>query len=145
MIVTSRQIRDKMHWHYKAARDYTFDREYHIVDKALIERAYGQFVWQMRLVGLHRWMKNKLDCDKWAWLFKAYITARNALSKRKHAIPVGILCYYIDGNRDRPHMINTFLVEENGQVEVYELEPQPGNGIKQLTEKERDTAWFVAF
>ncbi len=145
MTITHRLLRDSSHWRYKAAREYTFDTEYELVDKELIAKAYSQFIWQMKLLGLTRWLKNKLDCDKWAWLFKAYITVRNALSKRKHGIPVGILCYYVDGDRTKPHMINTFMCHEDGKFKLLELEPQPGGGIKELTQKERDTAWLVAF
>jgi len=145
MTIVGRQLRDRLHWRYKAAREYTFDNEYEVVDKELIAKAYSQFIWQMKLLGLTRWLKNKLDCDKWAWLFKAYVTARNALSKRKHAIPVGILCYYVDGDREKPHMINTFMCYEDEKFKLMELEPQPGGGIKELTQKERDTAWLAAF
>ena len=145
MMVSARQLRDKLHWQYKSAREYTFDADYSVVDASIIEKAYGQFIWQMRLLGLTRWLKNKLDCDKWAWLFKAYIIARNALSKRKNAIPVGILCYYINADRKRPHMINVYLHWNGRNLTLTELEPQPGGGPKQLTQAERDTAWLVAF
>ena len=145
MIIEGNRLRQLVNFRYKSAKAYVFDAEYNALESKLIEKAYGQFIWQMKLIGLHRWIKNKLDCDKWAWLFKAYITARNALSKRKHAVPVGILCYYINGDRTRPHMINTYLHFDDGKLTATELEPQPDNGAKELTEKERDSAWLVAF
>jgi len=145
MNLDNKRMRKMLNFRYKGARDYIFDKEYVLTDSKLINKAYSQFVWQMKVLGLYKWTKNKMDCDKWAWVFKAYVTLRNALSKRTHALPVGILCYYIDGDRTRPHMINTYFHYTDGVLKISELEPQPNNGSKQLTEKERDSAWLTAF
>jgi len=145
MIIEKRRMLKMLNFRYKSAKDYIFDKEYSITNSKLIDKAYSQFIWQMRLLGLTKWTKNKLDCDKWAWLFKAYLTVRNALSKRLHGLPIGILCYYIDGDRTRPHMINLYFHFTDGLLAISELEPQPNNGSKQLTQKERDSAWLVAF
>ena len=145
MELDTQRMRKMLNFRYKCARDYVFDKEYSLTNEKLIKKSYGQFVWQMKLIGLYGWTKNKMDCDKWAWVFKAYLTLRNALSKRKNALPVGILCYYIDGDRSRPHMINTYFHYTDGKLAISELEPQPNNGAKQLTEKERDSAWLTAF
>ena len=145
--ITKHDIRALLALRYRNARIYTLDRDYSLVDCKLIDKADSQFTWQMRLVGLHRWVAEKLDCDKWAWLFKAYVTIRNALSKREFAIPIGILCYHVNGDRSKGHMINSYLHydERCGKMSIQEIEPQPNNGAVNLTPKERDSAWLVVY
>lgn len=133
------------HARYRKAKVHILDPEFTLTSQSVIASAYGQFVWQMKLLGLTMWLSNKLDCDKWSWLFKAYITVRNALSRRKNAIPVGILCYNIDGDENYPHCINACIFMEGESWMIRELEPQPKGGLKDLTQEERDSAWLAVF
>ena len=145
--ISKTDLRELLALRYRNARIYTLDRDYSVIDYKLIDRAYRQFIWQMKLVGLHRWVAEKLDCDKWAWLFKAYVTIRNALSKREFAISIGTLCYHINVDRSKGHMINSYLHydKECGKFFIREIEPQPNNGVVNLTPKELDSAWLVVY
>jgi hypothetical protein len=145
--ISMTDLRELLSLRYRNARIYTLDRQYSIVGHKLIHKAYNQYVWQMRLIGLHRWVAHKMDCDKWSWLFKAYVIIRNALSKREFAIPIGTLCYHINGDRSKPHMINSYLHYDvdRDRLTIREIEPQPDNGEVNLTPKERETAWLVVY
>tara|TARA_R110000765_G_scaffold7963_4_gene26110 strand:+ start:116790 stop:117227 length:438 start_codon:yes stop_codon:yes gene_type:complete len=145
MIIESNKIYHSVRSRYRNAQIYLFDAQYTLTDRKLIEKAYSQYIWQMRLLGLTLWLSDKLDCDKWAWLFKGYVTLRNALSKRKHAIPVGIICYMVNGDKKKPHCINVFAHETKDGHKIMELEPQPKNGVKELTQKEKDSVWLAVF
>ena len=145
MTITGSELRKAARARYGKARIYVLDAEYSLVSEQVVKKAYSSFIWQMRLIGLTMWLSNKLDCDKWAWLFKAYLTVRNALSSRKNALPVGVVCYRINGDKARGHCINTIACEAEGAFEMSEVEPQPRNGMKTLTQAERDSAWLVVF
>jgi len=142
---SARQVRDSAHRRYPKAVIHALDNEYTVPEIGLWDKAYSQFIFQMKIVGLGSWLANKLDCDKWSWLFKAYITVRNALSRRKNALPVGILCYYVDADKSKPHCINTVMAIKGNGTQITEIEPQPRNGLGGLTKAERDTAWLVIF
>jgi len=131
---------------YRNAQIYMLDAEYTLTTRSVIEKAYSQFIFKMRVIGLSLWLSNKLDCDKWAWLFKAYVTVRNALSKRSNALAVGIICYHVGGDKAKPHCINVYShIMANGGFKTVELEPQPKNGTKELTKVERDSVWLAIF
>lgn len=143
MTITAATLQRMLKARYPNADIELLDLEYELPEAALIERAHGQFIFQMRVVGLVRWLKNKLDCDKWSWLFKAYIIVRNALSSRKHAQPVGLICYCIAGDKNRPHAINNFAYVAGPGKRIGEIEPLPGGGRMDLTQEERLSVWRV--
>ena len=145
MKINNKQFYSSLRSRYQSAKVYLFDAEYTATDRSVIDKAYSQFIWQMRLVGLTMWLANKLDCDKWAWLFKAYVTVRNALSKRSNALPVGIICYHVGADKSRPHCINAYAHTDGEEFSIVELEPQPKSGTKELTEEERKTVWLAVF
>jgi hypothetical protein len=99
----------------------------------------------MKVIGCGRWLANKLDCDKWAWLYKAYIIIRNALSNRPNAIPIGLVCYLQNGDKDLAHAINNAIWTKGnvGGFQLGEIEPQPNAGILKLTKAERESVWLV--
>ena len=94
-------------------------------------------------MGLTSWLSEKLDCDDWARLFIAYVIIRNALSKNKVSKALGLLCYKIDGGEY--HAINTAAVRHGSGTRMVEIEPQPRGGVKEITETERESAWFVSY
>ena len=128
---------------YPNAVIHVLDSGYSITDKETIADAYSSFIFEMRSAGLSEYIPNKLDCDKWALLFKAYVTAINAMTDRDYALPVGMLMYLVNGDPRKPHCINVFVYDTGEGFGMLELEPQPNNGIGSLTIMERRSAWLV--
>lgn len=145
MIIHGAYIHTLLRERYPNAEVVYLDSQYNIPKRRLAQKAYSGFQSKMWAVGLIKWTKNKLDCDDWSILFKAYCIVRNALSRSPHAIPVGRLMYNIGGDPMRPHAINFCLcVHDNGKpITIHEIEPQPRKGLTTLTKAERDTAWFA--
>lgn len=147
MTISSRKLRLLAMQRYPNARVYCLDKEYDIPTKRLIEKSYKGFQRWMWAMGFVKWIARKLDCDKWAWLYKAYCIIRHALSKKANALPIGFLCYNIDAETGNGHAINSpgFIAYDGAAFAIKELEPQPKGGIKTITEEERDTAWIIVF
>lgn len=140
---TSLSIWNSLHARYPNAKIFLLDKDYDVPSKGEIDNLYRKFQNKMRATRLTAWVKNKGDCDKWAWLFKAFVTVRNWLSPNKNALPVGFICYNIGGDKRRGHAINMYLEIDGDKRYVRELEPQPGYGTKQLTTSERKSVWLV--
>ena len=89
------------------------------------------------------------DCDNKSILFMALlqIVHANAMRKRKSAgqdtiegVAVGVMYYGIDGDKTKGHAIN--IIYSEGRLQY--LEPQNGKLVK-LTQKEKDSCWYVTF
>lgn len=141
--MSSSYLRLGLRERYPNAKIYVLDPGYSITDKDTIADAYSSFIFEMRSAGLPEYISNKLDCDKWALLFKAYVTATNAMTDRDYALPVGMLLYLVDGDTRKPHCINVFVYDTGKGFGILELEPQPNGGIGSLTVQERRSAWLV--
>jgi hypothetical protein len=110
----------------------------------MIKTAYNKYQKSLWRFNMFKWLRNKWDCDKFAWAFKASVSVGNALSKNNNAQPVGFICYLIDGEYGRGHAINNAVIEDgDGGSVICEIEPQPKSGIKELTETERKSVWLV--
>lgn len=144
--ITNKQLRAALAAEFPSAKKFILDGEYDLLPEEVYKKAYLKFVFRMQMRNLFKWLKNKLDCDKWAWIFKSNLTLRNALSKRKNALPIGILCYNINGEVGRGHCINVYAhLTYGGEWMIKTLEPQPNNGNVRLTEKEKEATWLVIF
>ncbi len=140
---TALSIRNSLYARYPNAKVFLLDEHYDVPPRGEIEKLYKKFQNKMRATRLTAWVKNKGDCDKWAWLFKAFVTVRNWLSPNKNALPVGFICYNIGGKERQGHAINMYLETKGDTRYVRELEPQPGHGTKELTRSERKSVWLV--
>lgn len=145
MEITPLQLRSRLLNRYPNAHIEIFDSAYDVWKPGSAATVYNQFILQMRLVGLTLWLRNKLDCDKWAWLLRAYVIVRNALSANEHARAIGLICYCIDGDKRKPHAVNAIAVQDGEGFQIVELEPQPKGGLYNLSEKEKATVWFAQF
>ncbi|MDQ8206234.1 hypothetical protein QEH52_01840 [Coraliomargarita sp. SDUM461003] len=145
MQITNTELTVSLMRRYPNARRQIFDAEFDAWEPGALSSIYSQFIWQMRLLGLTIWLRNKLDCDKWAWLLKAYVILRNALSSNTNMRAIGLICYMIDGDPKRPHCIISAAIREGDSYRITELEPQPRGGLLTLTTAELATVWFVAY
>ena len=119
------------------------DGKYHILLESALPRLH--FKWKSYAWGrgLVNWIRNKGDCDKWAWRHRGWIIDRNLANKKsQYAIACGYIHYTTDkGGR---HAINIYLVEEkDGKVEVVAFEPQKNGGPIHLTQRERESITLI--
>lgn len=149
MTLNRDQVTDLLRARYpgvSSAATLVADADYTPMPLNMAGKAYGRFILWTKALGLFRWLREKLDCDDWAWLFKAYVIIANALSKRDTAVPVFVIWYYARTHVQGPHAVNCLIVErEAGHAEVVELEPQPGQygGLIDLTQQERGGVWAI--
>ena len=127
---------------YPNAEIQLLDAAYRVPERTALKPMYDKFIASMWKVRLYDWVKNKLDCDKWARLFTAHVIIRNALSDFDYAMALGQLCYKIDDGGY--HMINAAIVRDGDDMKIQEIEPQPKNGLVTLTQTERESAWHVS-
>jgi len=132
-----------MHRRYPNADIFVLDETYELPTRDVIQAAYNKFQRGLWTYKLTKWLRNKWDCDSFAWSFKASCTVGNALSKNTHAAPIGFICYFVDGNQSKGHAINNAVWGDSQLSVVCEIEPQPEGGIVELTKEERDSAWLV--
>ena len=71
------------------------DDVYDTLDAGQTYKLTRSFYWQLTVIGLGRWTKNKRDCDKAARLCVAYVIVRNALSKGVNAKALGTISYIL--------------------------------------------------
>lgn len=128
---------------YPNADLYVLDDEYEVPTRGMLETAYKKFTRSLWKYGVGKWLRNKWDCEDFAWAFKASVSVGNALSKNNNAQPVGLLCYFEGGDETRGHAINTAIWGDDNYRFIEEIEPQPKNGLKKLTKAERESAWLV--
>jgi hypothetical protein len=143
MRITGAEVKRILQHRYPNAQIHVLDAAYDVPSRVEVERYYNKFLNRMAFARLTAWIKNVGDCDKWSWVLKAYVTLANWLRRDKNADPFGLLCYCVDGDKEKGHAINTAIWRHHGGTIIRELEPQPDGGIKSLTLKERESAWLV--
>ena len=86
--------------------------------------------------------EGKGDCDKFAWLFRAYVIERNWVTPASvHPVPIFYGHYTTDqGVR---HAINFPIVKEGDKLTARAIEPQPGGALKRLSSRERSTVTLL--
>lgn len=135
-------IQLKLMEQFPRASMYLLDRDYVLPTRKLWTESYESFQEEMWAKNLTKWESERLDCDKWAWLFKAHCLVRHAVSAvPATALPVGILCYPRHGISG--HAINVVASWHNNDVLVECLEPQPNNGWTELSNREKEGAWLI--
>ena len=143
MEIESKSLRTMMKKRYPNARVYALDTLYDVPTLQMLEKAYKKFqrsLWAHKLI---KWLRNQFDCDDFAWSFKASCAIGNALSKNVNANPVGFICYFEGGDREKGHAINNAVIGEGEVKKVVEVESQPKAGVKELTQAERHSTWLV--
>jgi hypothetical protein len=141
--IKAQEVAHILHARYPNAQVYVLDDEYELPTREMIEVAYKKFEKSLWKYNVFKWIRNKWDCDSFAWCFKAQCTVGNALSSNNNSQPIGFLCYFENGDKTRGHAINNAIFEHGEGSLIREIEPQPKNGIKSLTKEERDSAWLV--
>lgn len=145
MTITTHELKPLLQSAYPNANLSLLDSVYEVPDKKALTSMYDKFIKSMWKVRLYSWTKNKLDCDKWARLFTSHIIIRNALGTARNAVCLGQVSFLIDGQKGRGHMINlSVIVNDEGEYQIQEIEPQPKNGLTTLTPKERESAWRIS-
>ena len=142
--ITAKQLHVLIKHHYPNADISIWDNQYETLTYKEARILYSQFQRAMWKIKLRQWVKNKLDCDKWARLFTAHVIVKNAISKRRNARAFGQIAYRINGEPKRGHMINFCVVWTGKRYEIQEIEPQPRKGFTKLKLKEASSAWHVA-
>ena len=143
--VISFQLRESLRRRYPNAHVELMDASVDAWEPGKLLPVYKQFVWQMRLIGLTYWLRDKLDCDDWAWLFRAYVIVRNALGRGDNARAIGLICYLQEGDPSQPHSVNAAIIADGQGYRITEIEPQPNGGLYTLTRQEMDSVWFALF
>jgi len=143
--ITSNDLFFMLRERYPNIRGDIDDAEYDVLTEAQAKEIYNSFQRSMWKVKLTQWLKNKLDCDKWAKLLIAHVIVRNALSGAKNAKAIGLLRYRIGGDANKGHAINVCVIDNGSAVELRELEPQPRNGLTKLSQVEQESAWSYDF
>lgn len=143
MTITNEQVFHTVRNRYPNAQIYILDEEYDVPTREQVEGYYNAFIRRMGIARLTAWVKNVGDCDKWAWVLKAWVTLHNWLKKDTNAEPIGLICYFVNGDETKGHCINNAIWREGLGFTIQEIEPQPKNGIISLTKAERESAWLV--
>ena len=143
MTISAQEVHTMMQKRYPNADVYVLDEAYEVPTKNMIIKAYEKFQRSLWTYKLSKWLSNRNDCDDFAWNFKASCQIGNALSKNQYANPIGFLCYFENGDKERGHAINNAIWGEADHSVIREVEPQPKGGTKSLTKKERNSAWLV--
>lgn len=141
--ITAQEVYQMMKRRYPNADIFVLDGEYELPTKKMLKTAYDKFQKSLWKWNVFKWLRNKWDCDKFAWAFKASVSVGNALSWNNNAQPVGFICYFEEGDKTRSHAINNAVWSDGYYSRVQEIEPQPKHGFVELTEEERDSAWLV--
>ena len=117
MDISGQIVLRSMKSRYPNADIFILDDEYELPTKEMVQTAYDKYQKSLWHYNIFKWLRNKWDCDKFAWAFKASVTIGNALSSNNNAQPVGFLCYFIDGDRSRRHAINNTIHQyEDGSI-----------------------------
>jgi hypothetical protein len=118
-----------------------------------LEPADGRYVvltedgWLELLSDFHAWIDSlgltytadKGDCDKFAWLFRAYLIIRNWRTDGSPAAIAGLYGHYTDDQLGRHAIVFPFIVR-GGRLVIRSLEPQPGGlQIVRRSKTERET------
>ena len=143
MKIDSRTVYTMLSKRYPNADVYVLDDEYEVPTKDMLKVAYDKFQKSLWKWNLFKWVRNKFDCEDFAWCFKASVTVGNALSKNSNAQPVGFMCYFIGGEDGQGHAINNAVFSDGEYRRIREIEPQPNKGLIELTEEERESVWLV--
>lgn len=148
MALPSLQIHKAILKEAKNADIYISDVDYSIPKREWVRGNFYRLYksWLSRH-GLHTW-KSYHDCDNKAETFSTFasfchaktMTAREREGKETYqGIAVGVVYYLIGGNKNKGHAIN-IIYTQNG---IEFLEPQNGR-FQNLTQKEKDSIWFVS-
>lgn len=123
-----------------------FDSDYDLPTdqgRELALKLYKGFQKWMKLMRLVSWMLNKMDCDKRAWLFRAYSIAVAAVSRIMiNNFPHAMVTYDMNAVPGNGHAITALYI---GMGVILEIDPAPlneGGGIINLTLDEKGTANF---
>lgn len=112
---------------------------------------YYNFLYWLKINGLEQWVAEKKDCDEFALFYHAFAKACHAKSYKGSpaGFAVGDLLYV---TREDPatglsgggHAVNwiAYPSDKYNRLEIAVIEPQNGQ-IKNLTKKEKESAWFV--
>ena len=119
------------------------DGKYHFMRVSSLPKLH--FKWESYAWGrgFTKWIKNKADCDDWAWRHRGWIIDRNLANKKSdYAVACGYIHYTT--RRGTRHAINIYMVEdEDDKVSVVPFEPQRGGGPIDLTDEERESITLI--
>lgn len=142
--MTNQQLRQALALRYPAAHIQLRDAEYAPVTLKDAEKLYRGFQRWMKAIllpfGAYRWVQSKGDCDKWARVFLAYVILRRWIGRSALPGAFAEILYPIDGDPEQGHSIVCFC-DPGGFI--YELEPQPENGLTNLIAREAKNCWSV--
>jgi hypothetical protein len=145
MVISSKELNAVLGAMYPNAVVYMLDREFISRDQLFYTDSLKGFRRFMTGFGITKWVAGKMDCDKWAWLFKAYVIAKAYFSKSLYASPIGFITYFIEGKPYNGHAINVAIVVRAGFLDVFEIDAEPGKGPLTLTKTERASVKLVIF
>lgn len=143
MKITGQEVHQIIRHRYPNASIYVLDTEYELVSRDVIDGYYAKFQRSLWKYKLTRWLANVFDCDDFAWHFKGWCGIQRRLTKKSTQLPIGFLCYHIQGNKQRAHAINNSIWSKGVGSLIREIEPQRKGGVTSLTRKERESAWLV--
>jgi hypothetical protein len=147
MILSARQIVDKVKQELGNAHVILTDTDYVTPNRAWLQRDFYQmFVSNLRKNKLYRWREYH-DCDNKSfkyWQFASDCHAMTMLLRERQGLQVyqgiSVGVFFFKQDTRFGHAIN-FAITENG---VEFIEPQNGMFIE-LTQAEKDSAWFAIF
>lgn len=118
-----------------------YDKTYILPKRELwlaLYKGFQEWMWAQPFTG---WQPERMDCDKWARLFQSYCIMRHALTDGTQgtALPCGVISYKQDIGGG--HAINSVAWWDGERVILGELEPQPNNGLLEISLTERGAVW----
>lgn len=143
MQLSSIELEAVLGGYFPKAVIYCLDRNYEIVPRKTILKSLKRFHRSVTLFGLTKWVANKMDCDKWSWLFKGFHIVKGYYTRKDYARAIGLMCFYIDGKPFSGHAINVAVVEVGGEIELLEIDAIPGKGAIELSLIERESTWLI--
>lgn len=118
------------------------DTDYDAVDAEFIRKCYKSFLRWLKLMGLVYWNINKLDCDKYSWLFRGYCIAVYARKKEaRNNIPLSLTNYNLEGVSGAGHSICSFLEPSGHILEIYPAPAKVQGGFLTLSRREQASAF----
>lgn len=142
MTTSAHEVYQLLRHRYPNADVFVLDEEYDVPERSEVESLFSKFRRALKVHKLLKWTKLVWDCENIAWNFKGGTAGHRAATGAKREIPIGLLCYFENADEQRGHAINNAIWRSRVGSIIREIEPQ-GEGIKDLTKAERESAWLV--
>lgn len=136
-------IRQALGSYFPNAVVHPLDDEYALLTERAWASMHQLFSYSMLQREQPEWVKDKGDCDDWAWLFRSYIIERN-WQQSESKLPIALYYLHYTTRKGERHAINAAIVRRGDVLAVLPFEPLPnGGGPFEMTRAERESCTLL--